>query len=85
MTPLHVACLAGFNEFVQYLINDCGCSPEVKDEMAQRTPLHFACIGGHLEIVKYLTRECKYNTEARDKYNCTPLYLACASNEGLVQ
>ena len=79
-TPLHVACEHGFQKVVQYLINDCGCSPETKDESLQRTSLHWACAGGHLEIVKYLANECKCNTEARDKLRFTPLYFASTKN-----
>ena len=75
-TPLHVACCCGSQKIVEYLIKDCGCSPEVTDENIQYTSLHWACSGGHLDTVKYLASECKCNTEARDKLNCTPLCVA---------
>jgi ankyrin repeat protein len=70
----------GFQEIVEYLINDCGCSPEITDEMLQQTPVHYACLGGHLEIIKYLASEYKCNTEARDKLNHTPLCIASVSS-----
>ena len=75
-TPLHVASYCGFQEIVKYLINDCGCSPEVRDKALLRTPLHWACAEGHLNIIKYLVNECKCNQEARDKLNFTPLCIA---------
>ena len=75
-TPLHVACYCGFQEIVKYLINDCGCNPEITDEKLHQTPLHWAGAGGQLDIIKYLVNECKCNKEARDKLNYTPLCVA---------
>lgn len=49
------------------------------------TPLIFACIYGQFEIVKYLITEIpRLNINKGDKYNRTPLMMACRNGHARI-
>lgn len=72
-TPLHIACIYGHINIVEYLLS-IGANLNISDDNGQ-SPLYFACSHGHLEIVELLiSRGAIVNT----KYDA--LYIACFNN-----
>ena len=56
-TPLHVACIHGHLDIVQYLVNDRGCSVAVPNSRAVgATPLEVAWANKHWEVVEFLLK-----------------------------
>ncbi|XP_064389428.1 histone-lysine N-methyltransferase EHMT1-like isoform X2 [Halichondria panicea] len=54
--PVHWAALRGHKEVLVYLIRDCKCNANTRDN-DDDTLLHMACLGGHLDVVQYLVEE----------------------------
>ena len=75
-TPLHIACISGHNNIVEYLINQCGCDKEARSN-GQLTPLFAACLNDKLNTVKLLTSKFRCKVDARDVSGWTPLHVAC--------
>ena len=75
-TLLHLACRHGWLDIVRYLIEDCDCSPNIRDRKKQ-APLHIACRYGHINLVHYLIsdRNCDVTTTTVDHW--TVLHYAC--------
>lgn len=67
-SPLLWAAGGGYLSIVQYLIDECHCDPNVRQQGKRafkgRTPLHWAARKGHLEVVKYLVGACRVNVDA---------------------
>jgi len=56
---VHAACSFGHLNVVQYLVDDCGCDPSLKD-INGVTSLYLACQNGNIQVVKYLiSRQCE--------------------------
>ena len=89
-TPLHLACLCGHLDVVEYLTQqNCACDSEwsLREEWFDNeplllalvgiggfTPLHLACAGENVEVAKYLINNC----------NCNPLH-PCSSGIDFAQ
>ena len=55
LSPIGQAALGGQKPVLQYLIEECGVPPTLKDrDKYKLTPLHWACQKGHLPVVKWL-------------------------------
>ena len=76
--PLHIACLNGKLDIVQFLISQANANINSLTRDGYNA-LHCACKGGDLEIVQYLIRVCGANKEEKtqDYYQNTPLHIAC--------
>ena len=61
---------------LKYLINQCGCDPNVADSMG-RTCLHVAVEKNHLDIVKYLINQCGCDPNVADSISRTCLHVSC--------
>ena len=72
------ACVAGYLQDVQFLINQRHADPECTDE-AGNTPLHLACENGHIDIVEFLVLEKGCNVNRKMKDGSTPIHVACMS------
>ena len=75
-TPLHIACRNGHIDVAEYLICECDCDKEAKDNQ-KLTPLHAACLMGQTDIVKCLISRFGCKIDARDDEGWTPLHIAC--------
>ena len=79
-TVMDVAAQYGRAEIVGILINEFGCSPNVKNKHGQ-TPLHHACGFGDLDVVMKLVTVSGCDVNARDNDGRTPLHYACATGD----
>lgn len=80
--PLHAACEHADLGVVRYLITECRCDVNSRDEL-ERTPLHKACTNS-LAIVQYLCEEEDCDPQSApvvDYFNWSPLHFACQSNK----
>ena len=75
-TPLHYSCMGTSLSIVKCLVEQHGCSVNVRDA-GGNAPLHIACRGKCLEVVKYLTAQKGCDLEATNESKRTPLYMAC--------
>ena len=50
--PLHHASAIGHHNIVMYMVENCHCNVDIRDE-DNDTPLHIATDFGHLDLVKY--------------------------------
>lgn len=59
---------SGHLRILQYLIESCGCSPDLPQRGQRsflgRTALHWAARNGHLEVVRYLVEKRNVNIDA---------------------
>ena len=74
-TPLHLACIVGADEIVDYLIKQ-GKDLTCFDHMFN-TPLHDAAIRGHAVVVRSLLATNKIDPLCRNIDGDTPLHFAC--------
>jgi len=72
---LRAACLYGYVEGIQYLVDKCNASVNTPDEFGD-TPLHHAARKGHAKVVQWLVQEGNARVEATDENGETPLHLA---------
>ena len=75
VTPLHYSCRWGHLSIVEYLTS----LPQfnyTRDNWG-RTGIHYAAEFGQAHVVKYLTEVRGYDINVEDKYDNTPLYMAC--------
>jgi ankyrin repeat protein len=77
-TPLHIACGNGHIDVAEYLICECGCDKEARDNYLQFTPLFVACLNGKTDMVKYLISRLGCKVDIRGATGITPLHVACA-------
>lgn len=82
-TPLHEACLHGWELIVDKLLRCSAVASSFYDSPNRdcQTPLHLACQEGHTKIVKMLVERCpqervKDLLEAHDSRGSTALHLA---------
>lgn len=82
-TPLHEACLHGWELIVDKLLHCSAVASNFYDSINQdcQTPLHLACQEGHTKIVKLLVEMCPPERvrdflEAHDSRGNTALHLA---------
>lgn len=81
-TPLHLAVECGNLEIVKMLVKERKVSIVYLDNKF-RTPLHLACLKNHTNIVEYIVSvkdifgEEIFSPSPRDKYEMTPLQMAC--------
>lgn len=68
---------SGQLRIVRYLIETCGCSPDLpqrgKRSFSGRTALHWASRNGQLEVVRYLVEKCDVNVDASTADGTTAL------------
>ena len=79
-TGLHISCLLGNKEIVEYLISH----PKInlnKENKYGWTPLFIACWKGKEEIVKILLKDERVNVNKEDKFGQTPLYCSCENGK----
>ena len=81
-TVLDFAAFDDQTEIVDYLINDCGFSPNTPGWM-NRIPLHYTAESGHIKPLKHLTTEFDCNPVAVDDNGNTPLH--CAAAQGCLE
>ena len=92
-TPLHEACLNGYDRIVEKLMQrleledaeSVATKANIQNSELQ-TPLHLACREGHSEVVNSILKHIPdFNlrvilTQTRDNEESTPLHLACESS-----
>ncbi|PCI27940.1 hypothetical protein COB52_04270 [Candidatus Kaiserbacteria bacterium] len=66
-TALHVACLLGYDDIVQILVEN-NSNPNVEGEQGYNA-LHFALLGRKPEIAEYLLINTKVRHNHKDKHN----------------
>ena len=71
-TALHMACINGYMNLVEYLMAHTNCNPYLKDNDGN-TALHIVCNSGNLEIARSIRIKC----DATNDYKQTGLHLAC--------
>ncbi|XP_064389446.1 uncharacterized protein LOC135337438 [Halichondria panicea] len=76
-SPVHYAAYYDHKEVLVYLIRDCKCSADARDQR-NNTPLHKACYWDHLGVVQYLVEEAHCDINVRNNNNQTVLHLACS-------
>lgn len=78
-TPLHVACMYGFDNIANCLISQLKLHKKenMLDHMNENkeTPLFYAIFGNHLEIVKMLV-DANCNVNVQNIWGLTPLHVA---------
>ena len=76
-TALHIACVKGYTDIIEYLINQCGCDKEDRDNKFQHTPLFAACLRNQISTIKFLISKFRCKVDVRDVNGRTPLHVAC--------
>ena len=79
VSTIHIACLHGYKNLVQYLFNRANDSVLLKDSKG-RSILHYAVIGGNKRVLKFLLSNMEtYDTDllVRTKTGTTLLHTAC--------
>lgn len=79
-TALHYACLNGYLNIVQYLIEACRVEKDATTNSGW-TALHRACFNGHLDVVKYLIETCHIDQEANNNVGQTAYDIARKYNK----
>ncbi|ELP93097.1 ankyrin repeat domain containing protein, putative [Entamoeba invadens IP1] len=74
-TPLHIACLCGYQQITEILLV-FGLTMTDTTTMG-RTPFHYCVLGGHLQLVKLLRRNAETGCFVGDKNKLTPLHYCC--------
>ena len=77
-TPLHIACLNGFYDIAEYLLNVERANVHCQNTDGW-TPLHVAAEGNRVEILRLLM-ENQGNIDSRAKNTDTPLHVAIDHN-----
>ena len=73
---IHVACLEGHREIVEYIITLPQINVNQRD-WSDQTPLFIACWKGDEEIVKILSRDDRVDLNQKNEFGKSPLWLAC--------
>eukprot|EP01052_Picozoa_sp_SAG31_P002464 SAG31_NODE_87_length_26728_cov_40.161591_15_plen_349_part_00 len=74
-TPLHLACAAGRENIVRFLLATAHSNPNAKSTIGS-SPIHVGARNGHHRVVKLLL-DVGVNPDARGANNSTPLMFAC--------
>ena len=77
-TCLHLCCLHGFEDCVEYLLNKVNVDSNVETLEDGSTPMHMTCWSGHLYIILMLSQGPKINISCVNRNGFTPLHYACA-------
>ncbi|XP_019153840.1 PREDICTED: ankyrin repeat-containing protein ITN1-like [Ipomoea nil] len=74
-TPLHVAAMLGYHDFVKEIITT---KPQLVKELNSKhsSPLHLAAAKGHVDVVRALVLADPGMCKGRDRDGLTPLHLA---------
>ena len=76
--PIHLACLGGNNDLVDYIATLPGARPNDRDNSGI-TPLHYAVLKGCKQVVEYLIVKHNADPNSKDNSGQTPLHIACKS------
>lgn len=79
-TCLHYAVSKGYNDMVDYLINECHASARIKDKKKQYA-LHRAAATGSMRLASILIK-AKSPLNGQDIYGFTPLHEALSEGHG---
>lgn len=83
--PVHRACVEGYTDIVQELINGGGdITLRTSGTTSGDTPLHIAAHNGHLGLVKLLLKLGAEVDSENTKYRQTPMHRAATKNAGTV-
>lgn len=82
-TALHWACLGGYNEICELLIEKGSSLNEHSDNDYGPKPIHWACVKGHVITVDLLI-EKGVHIDATDLNGCTPLIVSAQYGQSLV-
>jgi len=74
--PLHLACMSGQLDVVQYLISDLGCDPLTRDKEGYTT-LHSAVAGNQVRVITFLLDVSQFIVFSVSVTGLTPVLLAC--------
>jgi len=78
LTPLIYACIYGYYEIVELLLNDGRIKINLGDDNGGQTAFYLACQNGRTEIVKLLLSNQGVDIHLWNSYNgFTPLMMAC--------
>eukprot|EP00612_Vaucheria_litorea_P000331 CAMPEP_0171451766 /NCGR_PEP_ID=MMETSP0945-20130129/137_1 /TAXON_ID=109269 /ORGANISM="Vaucheria litorea, Strain CCMP2940" /LENGTH=306 /DNA_ID=CAMNT_0011976287 /DNA_START=13 /DNA_END=933 /DNA_ORIENTATION=+ len=78
-TPLHWACRGGKLDVAQWLVEEAGADPDLKNQDG-RTPVFFACDGCHQSVIEWLVGSCGINVNEKDNIDGqTPLHRVCSA------
>ncbi len=82
-TPLHWACLGGYNNICELMLEK-GCPMnDHSDNDYGPKPIHWACVKGHVVTVDFLI-EKGVHIDSTDLNGCTPLIVASQYGQSLV-
>ena len=79
LRPLHLACLQGHFDIIQYLVEEHNVNTGAVDDDCW-TALHYATVYGDLDIVRFLVEEHDVDVDATEVDGWTPFH--CAANTG---
>lgn len=82
-TCLHLCCLHGFEDCVEYLLNKVNVDSNVVTLDDGSTPLHMTCWSGNLYIILMLSQGST-NNSCVNRNGFTPLHYACAGGHAEV-
>lgn len=78
-TALHWACRGGKLEVAQWLVEEAGADPALRN-MDGRGPVYFACDGAHESVVRWLVTNCGVDVNVGDNIDGqTPLHRLCSA------
>ena len=80
ITPLHMACLQGHLQVVDYLTSNEKIDFSSSVDSKNRTPLHYAVKGGSLLVVKFLVQEKSQDPLLADSDGNTSIHIATYSD-----
>lgn len=84
-TCLHLCCLHGYEDCVEYLLTKAGADCNVLTADDGSTPLHMTCWSGNLYIILMLSQGCSISQiSCVNKNGYTPLHYSCAGGHAEV-
>eukprot|EP00729_Bicosta_minor_P005628 gene5628-910_t len=84
VTPMHLACLNGHKDTVEWLLEKLDSDEKVAAavnalDSSNRSPLHYAAFGGHPAVLNVLLETDGVAADAGDVLGQTPLFAAAAN------